>query len=78
MTLDFLALEGDVETVAAPPDTKELRLNSSDNRGMTPFLVAVESGASANVDALLGVDGVNYQATDRRGVSLLFIKVQFI
>jgi ankyrin repeat protein len=72
MTLDFLALDHDVEVIDAPPTViHKIDLNKSDKNGVTPLLAAVEGGALANVELILGVEGININAKDRLGKSAL-------
>jgi ankyrin repeat protein len=72
MTLDFLALDHDVEVIEAPPTVvHKIDLNRADKNGATPLLAAVESGALANVELLLGTEGINPGAKDRLGRSAL-------
>jgi ankyrin repeat protein len=69
MTLDFLALDGDVETIEAPPDTQGMDVDARDRNGLTPFLAAVEEGCLGNVELLMGLDGIDLNVKDRQGVS---------
>jgi ankyrin repeat protein len=74
MTLDFLALDNDVETIGPPPAVvSRIELNGADRNGLTPLLAAVEAGALANCAILLGVDGVNKNARDRSGHSAVHL-----
>ena len=67
LTLDFLALENDIEDVGAPRVTKQLDLNPTDTRGVTPLLEAIDSGSMKNIRLLVSVEGVDLNAKDKEG-----------
>jgi ankyrin repeat protein len=74
MTLDFLSLESDVEMIEPSPQvTAGIDLNPIDANGFTPFLLAVETGMTENIDILMNSDGVNLNAKDKYGRTAIHI-----
>lgn len=77
LTLDFLALDKDVEEIGTPAVSKALDLNPADTRGVTPLLEAIEADSIKNVRLLISIDGVDLNAKDKEGVCYFLTTLPF-